>query len=65
MFLDKVAKANGEIGKTNDRLTRLKSHKKQMQLQLSILKMKDRAEDCVLHLKLQQIEGVALEKCYV
>lgn len=42
MFTDKLHKAKLEVQKTNDRLTKLKSHKKHMQMQLSILKQKDK-----------------------
>ena len=43
MFTDKLHKARVEVQKTNDRLTKLKSHKKHMQMQLSILKQKDKS----------------------
>ena len=43
MFIDKIGKARFEISKTNDRLQKLKSHKKHMQMQVNILKLKDKS----------------------
>jgi len=40
MFIDKIAKAAGEIGKTNDRIGKLKGQKKHMQMQVGIMKLK-------------------------
>ena len=44
MFMDKIQKAQREISKTNERLSKLKGHKKQMQLQVNILKLKDKSQ---------------------
>ena len=52
MFIEKIAKATAEITKTNERLTKLKSHKKQMSLQVNIYTLKDKSQSSGTSLKL-------------
>jgi hypothetical protein len=60
MFLDKIQKAQREISKTNERLSKLKGHKKQMQLQVNILKLKDKSQSSGKSLSSSASSEVAL-----